>query len=138
MSDFKKIFTEPSLTRQSHADESDINRILGKWRTTGFLGNVNVRRPAYDDFSNTADYMTAMNSIKKAEAIFAALPARVRARVGNDPAKLIDFVNDSANDEELRDLGLKNPIEEAPTPAPITNGGNPPPGSAEEKTDEPA
>lgn len=114
MSEFKKEFKKPSLTRQSHADESDINRILGKWRQTGFINNVNLHRPAYEDFSNTEGYMEAMNAIKKAEEVFAALPSRVRARVGNDPAALVDFVNDPANDEELRELGLKNPVEEKP------------------------
>lgn len=105
------------------AEECDINKILGRFRATGFLNHTNLNRPCYQDFSDTPSYMEALNIIKKAEAVFAALPARVRARVDNDPAKLIDFVNDPENDDELISLGLKEKPTSAPALAAPTEAG---------------
>ncbi len=96
------------------SDECDVNKILGRFRTTGFMNHINLNRPCYEDFSDTPSYVEALNQIRKAEDAFAALPARVRARVDNDPGKLIDFVNDPDNDAELIELGLKN------KPVPVT------------------
>lgn len=62
----------------------------------------------------------------EAAKIFDSLPARVRQRVNNDPAELIDFVANPDNDDELRELGLKNPIlervEEEEIPPEVTPG----------------
>lgn len=109
---FQKNFEGESRTLQSFADDTDINKIVGKYRRGGFNIDVNLHRAVYGDFSNVPDYMAAKNSILAAQATFDALPARVRARVNNDPQQLIDFVADSANDEELLELGLVNPILE--------------------------
>lgn len=112
-----------SRTHQSFKDSTDINTIMEKFRTTGFINHVDLNRAVYEDFSTTEDYFQSHLAIKKADAIFASLPARIRARVANDPAQLIDFVADPANDEELIELGLKHPIleegETAPDRAPF-------------------
>lgn len=103
---------EKTRTRQSEKDETDINRILGKFRKDGFIKHTTLMRPVYGDFSTALEYIEAVNQIQEAQEIFDALPARVRARVENDPGKLIAFVNDPENEEELRELGLLNPIED--------------------------
>lgn len=118
MGEFKKVFTDKSRTHQSFSDAADINTILEKWRTTGFVNQVNLNRAVYADFSSTEDYFQSHLAIKAAEEVFAALPARVRARVDNNPWELVDFVADPANDEELRELGLINPILEEGETAP--------------------
>lgn len=134
-----RVFTHPgkkSRTRQAFADEGDINKVLGRWRTTGEITHVNLGRPVYGDFTRAVDFRAAQNQIKAAEALFESLPARVRDRVNNDPAQLIEFVADKANEDELRDLGLHNPIVDTQI-APVT----PEPASASEtppKTEEPA
>ncbi len=118
---------EESRTRQSFAEDADINRIMGKWRKTGFIENVTLHTPVYGDFSTGADYLEAKNALKTAQEVFDALPARVRARVHNNPAELIGFVMNPNNAEELRDLGLANAVD--PEPAPEKN----PPEAAEQE-----
>lgn len=109
--------SEGGKTKQSFQDECDINTIMGKWRSTGYTNHVVLKRPVYGDFSNAMDYMTALNAIRDADEVFASMPARVRARVNNDPAAFIAFAEDPANEEELRALGLLEPVEErAETP----------------------
>lgn len=129
-------FPNPTKTRQSFKDECDINTILGKFRETGFVSHTNPQRPIYEDFTNASDYMTALNQITAAQEIFQSMPARVRDRVGNDPANFIAFVENPENAEELVTLGLKNPVEPRPPkppepeaaaePIPETGGENPP------------
>lgn len=123
-----KEFPDPSRTHQSFKDSADINTIMERWRTTGFVRQVNLNRAVYEDFSTAEDYFSCQTSLLKAQAIFDSLPARVRDRVNNEPAELIAFVEDPANDAELRDLGLKNPIlEEGQQAPPVTHD---PPSSA--------
>ncbi len=106
----QKHFAMASKTHQSFKEECDINTIMGRFRTTGFIQHQNVQTPVYGDFSNALEYMDAMNAIEHAKATFAALPARVRARCNNDPAEFIEFAEDPDNADELVELGLKNPI----------------------------
>ncbi len=103
-----------SRTHQSFADDADINTIMGQYRKTGFVTNVKLGTPVYADFSNADDYRTSVNEIKRAQNLFMSLPARVRARVDNDPAKLIAFVEDPANADELVQLGLAEPVATTP------------------------
>lgn len=97
-------------TIQSESNETDINKIMGKYRHTGIMEHVNLKTPVYADFSNATDYRAALHALNQADEIFDSLPARVRARVDNDPAKLIAFVEDPENADELVELGLLNPV----------------------------
>lgn len=105
-------FNTKGRTHQSFKDECDINKIMGKWRQVGFIEHVSLKRPVYEDFSNAEDYMSTLNKIQAAKDLFASLPARLRARVNNNPADLINFVHNPNNADELRELGLLNPIED--------------------------
>lgn len=124
----------PSKTKQSFADEADINTVLNKWRRSGITTDVNLGTPVYADFSSGLDYHAAVNAVMRTQQLFDTLPARVRDRVDNDPGKFIEFVEDPNNAQELVDLGLKNPVSPDPvapevkTPEGITNGGKPPEG----------
>lgn len=99
-----------SRTHQSDAEASDINRIMGKWRTQGFQreapGPLNPRTPVYGDFSDVQDFMAAQNAIQAAKEKFQLLPARLRRECDNDPAKLIDYVANPDNLEALREFGV--------------------------------
>lgn len=103
-------FTETGRTHQSFKDECDINTILGQYRKTGFTNHVNLNKPVYADFTTALDYHSAMNAIIAAGETFDSLPARVRAVCDNDPAKLIAYVEDPKNADELVKLGLAEPI----------------------------
>lgn len=96
---------EPSLAQQHFKEECDINTILQKFNITGMLPQSPLS-PRYGDFSGISDYHTAMNRVIAAQDEFEALPAQIRARFGNDPANLIEFLNNEANRPEAEALGL--------------------------------
>ena len=58
------------------------------------------------DFSGIGDYHTALNRVIAAQDEFEALPAQIRARFNNDPAELIEFLEDDKNRPEAETLGL--------------------------------
>ena len=96
---------EPSLAQQHHKDECDINNILRQFNITGLLPESPLS-PRYGDFTGIGDYHTALNRVIAAQDEFEALPAQIRARFNNDPAELIEFLEDDNNRPEAESLGL--------------------------------
>ena len=96
---------EPSLAQQHFKDECDINNILRQFNITGLLPESPLS-PRYGDFTGIGDYHTALNRVIAAQDEFEALPAQIRARFDNDPAQLIEFLENSDNRPEAEELGL--------------------------------
>ncbi len=96
---------EPSLTQQHFKDETDINNILRQFNITGLLPEAPLS-PRYGDFTGIVDYHSALNAVIAAQDDFDGLPAHLRARFENDPAQLIDFLDNPANFDEAVKLGL--------------------------------
>jgi phage internal scaffolding protein len=96
---------EPTLAQQHYKEECDINTILQKFSISGILPEAPLS-PRYGDFSGIGDYHTALNRVIAAQDEFEALPAPIRARFENDPAKLIEFLEDENNRPEAEELGL--------------------------------
>lgn len=106
------------VTKQSHKDECDIHRILRQYQRTGIITHVQMARPTYTDLPDFNDYQSSLHTIMEAEEAFAALPASVRDRFGNDPANLLAAFQDGSRAEELRSLGLLRPSEGDPVSKP--------------------
>jgi len=104
---------DASLAQQHFKDECDINNILRQFNVTGLLPETTIS-PRYGDFSGITDYHTALNQVIAAENEFMALPATLRARFENDPALLIEFLENPENKNEAIKLGLVNKPEELP------------------------
>jgi len=102
---------EPSLAQQHFKEECDINTILQKFNITGILPEAPLS-PRYGDFSGIGDYHSAMIRVLAAKTEFESLPAQIRARFQNDPALLIEFLQDENNRPEAEELGL---VEKAAT-----------------------
>ena len=100
---------EPTLAQQHFKEECDINTILQKFNITGLLPEAPLS-PRYGDFSGIGDYHSALNRVIAAQMEFEGLPAQIRARFDNDPAKLIDFLGDDKNREEAEELGLVDKV----------------------------
>ena len=66
-------------------------------------------RNMLDGDLHTMSFHEMQNAIADASSAFASLPATVRARFENDPAKFVDFASDPANLPELRELGMLSP-----------------------------
>lgn len=96
---------DESLTQQQFLEESDINYIAERFMKTGEMPQV-LQMPTAGDFGEIFDFQSAMNLIKHAKDEFMTLPAKVRSRFDNDPAKLINFLEDTDNRDEAIALGL--------------------------------
>jgi phage internal scaffolding protein len=104
---------DASRTQQHFKDECDINNILRQFNITGLLPEQPVS-PRYGDFTGISDYHTALNQVIAAEDEFMALPATIRARFENDPAQLIEFLDNKDNKDEAIKLGLVKESVELP------------------------
>ena len=96
---------DASLAQQHFKEECDINTILQKFNVTGLLPEHTLS-PRYGDFTGIGDYHSALNRVIAAQDEFEALPAQIRARFDNDPANLIEFLENSDNRPEAEELGL--------------------------------
>lgn len=98
-------FAKKGRTKQSFADECDINQIMAKYQKTGAIAHVNQHGANYGDCTGQ-DFFESMLLIKTAQDMFDGLPSSIRTRFANDPAQFLDFVQDANNEEEMRKLGL--------------------------------
>ena len=124
-----------SMAIQEYKDECDINNIVNQFTTTGTVTHVN-RKQGYYGHVTGEDFSDAMRVVTEAQIMFDDLPSEVRKNFGNDPAALLDFV-EQASPEDLRDAGLTvvtpEPAEPSPTaPAPLAQpeAGSEPPAEA--------
>lgn len=106
---------DPTMAQQQFREECDINTIMERFGRTGEL-IAPVRMPQYGDFDGVNDYHSAMNAIVEAQSAFDSLPAKIRARFGNDPAEFLDFVYNEENRDEAIRLGLVEAAIQAPAP----------------------
>lgn len=115
MLDDGEVVATPSLTRQSDADDCDINVMMAKYQATGEPPRTNPREPQWGDFTSVPDYQESLRIVQEAKDEFEALPAEVRAKFGNDPSGMLAFLSDEANRDEAIKLGLVvPPVPEAP------------------------
>ena len=93
------------VTKDSFAEECDINTIVRRFGITGQLP-TNVRAPMFGDFTAAMDYQSALDAVMAAQDSFMSMPADVRSRFGNDPGAFVEFCSDGKNFEEAVKLGL--------------------------------
>lgn len=96
----------PTMTKQSMADECNINTIMKKYRKTGQLPAMIRKDPQYGDFSEVPSYLESLNIVHKAQEQFSGLPARIRREFDNNPAKFLEFCHDPKNGQKLVEMGL--------------------------------
>lgn len=111
------IFKEPTMTIQSEKDNCDINVIMNRYATCGtpLPYRTDGVQPVYADVSELGDYMENYQRCKQAEEMFNSLPSALRKELDNNPANLLPFIQDKANESRCIEFGLINkPIAEAP------------------------
>lgn len=115
---------QPSMADQSFKDDCDINSIMKRLRKTGHISHMRHSPGTYADLTHITDLHSSIIQVQKAQEAFDTLPAHVRYKFQNDPTKLVNFLQDSKNDEEAIQLGLKyrpqstDPKEGAPLAKP--------------------
>lgn len=108
---------DPSLASQEAYIDTDINRIVETWVKTG-IAPMNPIQALQGDFTDAVDFRTSLDRIRAAQAEFNALDANVRSYFANDPANMIDFLQNPDNRAKAEELGLviKAPLAQ-PSPA---------------------
>ena len=99
------VFTQPSLTKQAHRDECDVNKIIAKYRKTGVIEHLN-NNPQNFDYAPGVDFQEAVELVQQGEDQFNQLPASIRTQFDNNTSDFVDFVSNPANHEEMIKMGL--------------------------------
>lgn len=103
------IKTSPVSTVQQHfKDDCDINLLVERFTRTGQLQQRDPADYSFGDFS-AVDYQSALDTILVANEQFGTLPASVRERFSNNPAQLLQFLDQESNRDEAVRLGLIAP-----------------------------
>lgn len=101
-----------SMTSQADARSCDINSIMDQFAKTGYLPQ-GAGAPVFGEWNDGNHFQSQLNAVIEAQDAFMELPAQVRSRFSNDPAQLLNFLNDDSNRDEAIKLGLidKPPVK---------------------------
>ena len=113
-----QMFPEETLTQQQFAEETNVNKIMAKYKKTRMITHINSSTGVYADLTKLDSFQTAQETVLKATNAFMDLPSEVRNHFNNDPGQLIEFLKDKNNKEEAIKLGLIvenkiNPLEKS-------------------------
>lgn len=117
----------PTMTKQAHRDECDINNILKQYRATGVIRHISAKaqQGQYMDLPDPMEFQDALHIVMQSEDAFASLPSTVRSRFHNDPGEFLQFISNPANRDEAQRLGLLK--DQPPPQAQAQAGATPPP-----------
>lgn len=121
----------PTMTKQSFREECDINNIMARYKASGIIDHQNAHQGRYEDLPSELDYHADLLAVMSAQDAFASLPAAMRARFENDPAKFVGFVQNPDNQAEIDKMGLGMNATPAAPAAPAPKEENPPNPTAE-------
>lgn len=92
-------------TQQSFRDECDINVLMKRFEQSGVLPSARDDVPQFADVSSMS-FESSMQQVAAVSGAFSMLDARTRARFGNDPSAMLDFLADPLNHAEAVKMGL--------------------------------
>ena len=111
--------SDPSQTEQQFKDDADANHIMAKYLKDPTYDPFIKKTGIYADVSQVPDLAQALETVTQAQASFDALPSDLRAKFGNSPVQMVEFLRDPKNTEEAIKLGLVNKPEEPPKPVKV-------------------
>lgn len=95
----------PVVVQQGFRDECDINKIVARFKSPDLIPRVKSA-PQYLDLASAVDFLEAASVTARANSAFASLPADVRQRFNNDPALMLEFLDDPKNGAQAVAWGL--------------------------------
>nr|UXQ88054.1 MAG: internal scaffolding protein [Microvirus sp.] len=101
--------TGASRTKQAFIAECNINNIMAKYQRTGAIDHATKHSKDYG-FASGCDFRESMELVRKANEMFNELPSKLRNKFDNDASQFLTFVQDDANQPEMRELGLLPPL----------------------------
>jgi phage internal scaffolding protein len=80
---------------------------MRKYEITGCIEHVAALRPVYGDATIFGDgYRDALAIVKRADEAFLELPSNLRTELANDPANLLQYMQNPANHDKCVEYGL--------------------------------
>lgn len=124
----------PSMAKQEFKAECDINNIIKQFSVTGMIRHVSARAAEgrYEDLPDPMEFQESLAVVQQATDSFMTLPAKIRDRFHNEPAEFLAFCSNPDNVDEMRTMGLANPLQRLPEPTTASTdknggeGGSPP------------
>lgn len=102
---------------QSEAKHADINNIVAKAHKTGQLP-VLMQRQHIEQLPDVESYQDALNKVVFAQQQFERLPSQIRDQFKNDPSRLLEAVEASDKNPEIKKYLENLGILEKPEPPP--------------------
>lgn len=96
---------ENRMTEQAGKESQDINLMAKKAFRNRLKGNPEGRQPIFGEVS-AMTYHEQLNMVMDTQARFAQIPARIRNKHGNDPWRLLKWLENPANAKEAVKQGL--------------------------------
>lgn len=115
-----------SMTRQSHKDEVDVNRIVRRYYDQGNHFDLAQFSEEIVNLPTGLSYHEALNQVIAADEAFASLPSELREAHANDPGQLLRFVESEDFINQKVDLFGKVIEPPAASPAPSDPPADPP------------
>lgn len=114
-----------SLAVQDQLNDVDINTIVKRFGVTGKIPVLPVP-PEFGNYEYSGSFHDAMNLVALTNETFDAQPSHIREKFGNDPQKMLDYLNNPDYTDDSIKLGLRTVrVEEVPidqTSAPPLGG----------------
>lgn len=95
------------IVKQEFKQECDLNYILSRYTPEDIEQRIAAARGVFADVSESMSYQEARQFVIDCDNAFNCLPAKLRSKFDNDPSKLVEFIDDPANEAEAIELGLK-------------------------------
>ncbi len=94
-------FNDPIITEQHHKHTCNINYKIKHFTQSG----QNLPNQTFG-YASEKSFHESMNIVTKSQENFALLPAKIRTKFDNNPAKLLQFLDNPENALEAASLGL--------------------------------
>jgi len=101
--------SDVKLVDQSQKNLCDINCIMERYRKTGMLPQFKQKFPMFIDNTGVKSVEEAHALVNEANFLFDQIPSKLRKLMDNNPANLIDFVNNPENEKICLEYGLIEP-----------------------------
>lgn len=97
-----------SVAVQDKKQSCDVNNIVARVLKNGTVDPSLLKTPGrFGDFTSVPDFQESLNRINRMNEQFMSLPAVIRAKFDNDPAKLIAYLDQTKKDPKIKEEAIQ-------------------------------
>ena len=98
--------------KQEFKDDADLNSIMRKFQKSGSIDHAQIYQGTYG-VASPHQLHEAMNLVTHADTMFNELPSSIRNKFKNNAVDFLEYVQNPANAEEAKSLGISLSTEAA-------------------------